>query len=177
MTLQSGMPITVTQSTNNNSSPASLCSGPISLPVRPCPQTNRRPRTSSIPPPLPRPRPLLSATPRAIRFEDQPFRDFDIALVKHTHLPRMRQTPRSRAEIFDIANTPAFAQPNGSFGSAAFGSITSTTTDPRVVQFAIRLEADNPASKLASTHRHLWSHNRLFRTSPASAVSGVMAVA
>ena len=44
-----------------------------------------------------------------------------------------------RAEVFDVTNTPAFAQPNGSFGSAAFGSITSTTTDPRVVQFALRI--------------------------------------
>jgi hypothetical protein len=38
-----------------------------------------------------------------------------------------------------MTNTPAFSQPNGSFGAAAFGSITSTTTDPRVVQFALRL--------------------------------------
>ena len=44
-----------------------------------------------------------------------------------------------RGEIFNILNTPEFAQPNGSFGSAAFGSITSTVTDPRVVQFAIRI--------------------------------------
>jgi hypothetical protein len=44
-----------------------------------------------------------------------------------------------RAELFNITNTPAFSQPNGSSGSPAFGSITSTTTDPRVVQFAVRL--------------------------------------
>ena len=43
------------------------------------------------------------------------------------------------AMAFDIFNTPEFAQPNGSFGSAAFGSITSTFTDPRVVQLAIRI--------------------------------------
>ena len=44
-----------------------------------------------------------------------------------------------RGEFFNITNTPAFAQPNGSFGSAAFGSITSTVTDPRVAQFALRI--------------------------------------
>jgi hypothetical protein len=44
-----------------------------------------------------------------------------------------------RAEIFNITNSAGFSQPNGSFGSAAFGTITSTTTDPRVVQFALRL--------------------------------------
>jgi hypothetical protein len=43
-----------------------------------------------------------------------------------------------RAEVFDVFNTPAFSQPNGSFGSAAFGSINSTVTDPRVVQLAVR---------------------------------------
>jgi hypothetical protein len=65
------------------------------------------------------------------------YRDFDFALVKHTKLPRETDM-EFRAEVFDIFNTPAFAQPNGSFGSAAFGTIISTVTDPRVVQFAIR---------------------------------------
>jgi hypothetical protein len=44
-----------------------------------------------------------------------------------------------RAEVFNITNTPGFAQPSGAFGTAAFGSITATTTDPRVAQFALRL--------------------------------------
>ena len=58
--------------------------------------------------------------------------------MKRTHLGDMADL-EFRAEVFDITNTPAFAQPSGSFGSAAFGSITATTTDPRVVQFALRL--------------------------------------
>jgi hypothetical protein len=41
--------------------------------------------------------------------------------------------------MFNVTNTPAFAQPNGSFGSPAFGSITATTTDPRVMQLAVRI--------------------------------------
>jgi hypothetical protein len=61
-----------------------------------------------------------------------------MALVKHTKLWE-RTDLELRAEMFDVTNTPAFSQPNGSFGAAAFGSITSTTTDPRVVQFALRL--------------------------------------
>ena len=44
-----------------------------------------------------------------------------------------------RAELFNATNTPAFAQPNGTQGAAAFGSITSTVTDPRVAQIALRL--------------------------------------
>jgi hypothetical protein len=66
------------------------------------------------------------------------YRDLDIALIKHTHLTEKAEV-EFRAEVFDITNTPAFGQPNGSFGSAAFGSITTTTTDPRILQFALRL--------------------------------------
>ena len=55
--------------------------------------------------------------------------------------PRLGEklTALFRGEFFDVTNTPAFAQPNSSFGAAAFGSITATTTDPRVAQFALRL--------------------------------------
>jgi hypothetical protein len=61
-----------------------------------------------------------------------------MALVKRTKLIGETQM-EFRAEMFDITNTPEFSQPNGSFGAAAFGSITSTTTDPRVAQFALKL--------------------------------------
>ena len=66
------------------------------------------------------------------------YRNLDLSLVKHTHITE-RTDLEFRAEMFDVTNTPVFAQPNGSFGNAAFGSITSTTNDPRVVQFALRL--------------------------------------
>jgi hypothetical protein len=66
------------------------------------------------------------------------YRDLDLALVKHTTV--FRETGLEfRAELFNVTNTPAFSQPNGSFGSAAFGSITSTVTDPRVMQLAVRI--------------------------------------
>ena len=61
-----------------------------------------------------------------------------MALVKHTKLGEGLDM-EFRGEVFDIFNTPEFGQPSGSFGSAAFGSITTTVTDPRVVQFAIRI--------------------------------------
>ncbi len=66
------------------------------------------------------------------------YRDLDLALVKNTTL--FHETGLEfRAELFNVTNTPAFAQPNGSFGSPSFGSITATTTDPRVMQLAIRI--------------------------------------
>lgn len=66
------------------------------------------------------------------------YRDLDVALVKHTPFGDGNDL-EFRAEVFDVTNTPAFAQPNGTFGTTAFGSITATTTDPRVLQFALRL--------------------------------------
>ncbi len=66
------------------------------------------------------------------------YRDLDLAAIKHTAIGE-RYDLEFRAEIFNLTNTPAFAQPNGSFGNPAFGSISATTTDPRVAQFALRL--------------------------------------
>ncbi len=43
-----------------------------------------------------------------------------------------------RAEAFNVTNTPPLGNPNGSFGNAAFGSIT-TALDPRVFEFVLKL--------------------------------------
>ena len=43
-----------------------------------------------------------------------------------------------RAEAFNVTNTPPLANPNGSFGTAAFGTIT-TALDPRVFEFVVKL--------------------------------------
>jgi hypothetical protein len=43
-----------------------------------------------------------------------------------------------RAEMFNLFNRTNYGNPNGSYPSAAFGSIT-TAGDPRIVQLALRL--------------------------------------
>ena len=43
-----------------------------------------------------------------------------------------------RAEVFNVSNTPPLNDPNGSFGSSAFGSITSAG-NPRVVEFVAKV--------------------------------------
>jgi hypothetical protein len=43
-----------------------------------------------------------------------------------------------RAEAFNILNTPPLGNPNGSFGNAAFGTIT-TALDPRVFELVMKL--------------------------------------
>jgi len=43
-----------------------------------------------------------------------------------------------RAEAFNVTNTPPLNDPNGTFGTAAFGTITSAG-NPRVFEFALKL--------------------------------------
>ena len=43
-----------------------------------------------------------------------------------------------RAEAFNVTNTPPLGQPNGSFGTAGFGAITSAL-DPRVFELVLKL--------------------------------------
>ena len=45
------------------------------------------------------------------------YRDADIAFIKHTR-PREEMDLEFRAEIFNLTNTPAFSQPNGSWVAA-----------------------------------------------------------
>ena len=43
-----------------------------------------------------------------------------------------------RAEAFNVTNTPPLGNPNGNFGTTAFGTIT-TALDPRVFEFVLKL--------------------------------------
>jgi hypothetical protein len=66
------------------------------------------------------------------------YRDLDLGLVKNTQLGD-RASIELRGEVFNVTNTPAFAQPAATVGVSNFGSITATTSDPRVVQVAAKL--------------------------------------
>lgn len=66
------------------------------------------------------------------------YRDVDLGLVKTAQFGE-RLALELRGEVFNVTNTPAFAQPNATVGTTNFGSITATTADPRVVQVAGRL--------------------------------------
>jgi hypothetical protein len=136
--LQSGMPVTVTQATNNNSFAGFALQRPNIAGNPKLPASQRTPahyfNTAAF---ATAPQFVLGTASRN-PVRGPAYRDLDFAFIKHTKL--IEQTDLEfRAEMFNITNTPAFSQPNGSFGAAAFGSITSTTTDPRVVQFALRL--------------------------------------
>ena len=64
-------------------------------------------------------------------------RNLDLALSKRTAAGEWLQT-EFRAEVFNLTNTPLLGAPNMVLGTPGFGSITSAG-DPRVVQLAIKL--------------------------------------
>jgi hypothetical protein len=66
-------------------------------------------------------------------------RHFDFSLFKDFRLYE-RAVLEFRAEAFNISNTPNFGEPNSVLRTAGFGSISSTTLDPREVQFALKLK-------------------------------------
>ena len=72
--------------------------------------------------------------------------NFDISILKTTSIHEMH-TLQFRAEFFNAFNHPQFSNPN--FGQGAiyglpnftagnFGQITSTSVNPRVIQFALK---------------------------------------
>jgi hypothetical protein len=136
--LQSGMPVTVTQATNNNAFAGFALQRPNIVGKTSLSPSKRTPahffNTDAF---ETAPQFVIgNASRNPVR--GPAYRDLDLALVKHIHLPG-ETSAEFRGEVFNVTNTPAFSQPSGSFGSAAFGSITSTTTEQRVVQFALRV--------------------------------------
>jgi hypothetical protein len=73
--------------------------------------------------------------------------NWDISMLKSTRITE-RQTVQFRAEFFDAFNHPQFNNPDNSGGflvnsipdrsSGNFGQITTTSVNPRVIQFALK---------------------------------------
>jgi hypothetical protein len=61
--------------------------------------------------------------------------------VERTFAIEEKGSFRLRVELFNATNTPIFANPNRTFSSGAtFGTITSTASNPRIVQVAAKYE-------------------------------------
>ena len=143
VTAQSGMPVTVTQATNQNSFAGFAIARP-NLVGRPNLPPNGGVSGARSPARFFNTAAFATAPQFTIGDASRnpvrgpAFRDWDASLIKRTALGEGTQL-EFRAELFNVTNTPAFAQPSGSFGSAAFGSITATVAEQRVAQFALRL--------------------------------------
>jgi len=68
-------------------------------------------------------------------------RNIDIAIIKSTTIawPTEIANIEFRTEMFNAFNTPQFANPDNNFSSPTFGRISSTAVNPRIVQFALKL--------------------------------------
>ena len=117
--LQSGMPVTVTQATNNNSFAGfalqrpNIVGNPSLSPGLRTPAHYFNTAAFATAPQFA----IGTASRNPVR--GPAYRDLDFALVKNVNLP-LESNLQFRAEMFNITNTPAFSQPNGSFGSAPF---------------------------------------------------------
>ena len=73
-----------------------------------------------------------------LRGPDQ--RNLDLGIQRGFPI-KERATLNFRAEFFNFTNTPKFGQPVNDFAAGpAFGVITSTSGNPRIVQFALKLQ-------------------------------------
>ena len=137
VTLQSGIPIAVTQTTNFNAFAGFGTQRPnlVGDPELPADERTvsalvqhrgvRRPRRSS-----------RSAAPRAIRCAGPAIRNVDLALSRRVPLaPALRSSCAPRRSTSPTRRRSAHR--TASFGSAAFGTIT-TAGDPRVIQLAAK---------------------------------------
>lgn len=64
---------------------------------------------------------------------------WDARISKVTPLTE-RVNLRFLTEFFNVWNHPAFANPATTLGTATFGTITSTVSNARIIQFALKLE-------------------------------------
>jgi hypothetical protein len=137
LTLQSGVPVAVTQSTNNNAFAGfgiqrpNLVGDPALSPDERT--VSRWFNTAAF---ATAPQFTIGTSPRN-PVRGPGYRNLDVALARRLPLHGTAAL-ELRAEAFNVTNTPALGAPNGTFGSASFGSIT-TALDPRVLQFAAKI--------------------------------------
>ena len=137
VTLQSGVPIAVTQATNFNAFAGFGTQRPnrIGDPALPAGERSvaRWFDTSAF---TTAPRFTIGTSSRN-PIRGPAYRSVDLAIVRRFPL-RGSTALDLRAEVFNLTNTPPLGAPNAVLGTPGFGSITSAG-DPRVAQLALKL--------------------------------------
>jgi hypothetical protein len=136
VTLESGVPVAVTQTTNFNAFAGFGVQRPNLVGNPTLPANQRTPsrwfNTGAFDeaPPFT----IGSASRNPVRGPS--YRDVDLTLMRRIPMGT-RQAIEVRAEVFNLLNTANFGAPNALRGAANFGTIT-TALDPRVVQLALK---------------------------------------
>jgi hypothetical protein len=137
LTLQSGVPVAVTQTTNFNGFAGFGVQRPnlVGNPDLPADQRTARhwfDTTAFATAPQ-----FTLGTSSRNPVRGPSYRNLDVALSRGIPLPS-RVSLELRAELFNALNTPPLGNPNATQGAANFGTIT-TAGDPRVAQLAAKL--------------------------------------
>ncbi|HXD75218.1 MAG TPA: TonB-dependent receptor, partial [Vicinamibacterales bacterium] len=136
LTLQSGAPFAVTQTTNFNAFAGFGTERPNLVGNPELPANERTPShwfntaAFAVAPQFT----IGTASRNPVR--GPAYRDVDIALMRRIPAGGGRSV-ELRGEIFNLFNTPNFGQPNATAGAANFGTVTSAF-DPRVAQLALK---------------------------------------
>ena len=137
ITMQSGVPVAVTQTTNFNAFAGFGVQRPNLLADPTLPADQRTPSrwfntaAFAMAPVFT----IGNASRDPVRGPS--YRDVDLAIIRRVPLSSGAAI-EFRVEIFNLFNTSNFGAPNGTAGSAAFGTITSAL-DPRVGQLAVKV--------------------------------------
>jgi outer membrane receptor protein involved in Fe transport len=137
VTLESGVPVAVTQTTNFNAFAGFGVQRPNVAGDPTLPADQRTPShwfntaAFTVAPQFT----IGSASRNPVRGPS--YRDVDLALMRRVGIGS-RQAIELRAEVFNLLNTPPLGTPNAVLGAANFGTITSAG-DPRVVQLALKV--------------------------------------
>jgi hypothetical protein len=136
VTLQSGVPLAIAQTTNNNAFAGFGTQRPemIGDPELPAGErsTSRWFNTAAF---VAAPAFTIGSSTRN-PLRGPGYRNLDLALLRRLPFANGRAV-ELRAEVFNVTNTPPLGNPNTTVGAAAFGTIT-TAGDPRVVQLAVK---------------------------------------
>jgi hypothetical protein len=136
VTLESGVPIAVTQATNFNAFAGFGVQRPNLVGDPALPADQRTPAhwfntaAFAVAPQFT----IGSASRNPVRGPS--YRDVDLAILRRMPVGGTRAI-EARIEIFNLLNTPPFGAPAAVLGAANFGTITSAG-DPRVVQLALK---------------------------------------
>jgi hypothetical protein len=137
VTLQSGVPLAIGQTTNNNAFAGFGTQRPnlVGNPTLPADERSvgRWFNTSAF---AAAPQFAIGTSSRN-PVRGPSYRNLDLALMRRVPL-RADTALELRAEVFNATNTPPLGAPNTTVGAAAFGTIT-TAGDPRVIQLAVKL--------------------------------------
>jgi hypothetical protein len=64
--------------------------------------------------------------------------NFDLSIVKKTHIGEGAKSVEFRTEFFNALNHTQFSNPDNAGGSGTFGQVTSTRIDNRIIQFGLK---------------------------------------